>query len=389
LGSLVVLAGVVALVVCLGAARAASATLVVDDDGAECPTAPYSEIDDAVADANPGDTIMVCPGAYAPATISTRLVVRGFTKKLSASDCANDADAQNTAVNSVVEGLVVTASKVTITGLTLTGADNGVLVPGGLSSVGVTGNVIELNAVGINLNGGFVTADHNCIRHNNEPGSASGTGIYSDQGLKNASIVANAFFDNADGAAITLVGDGAGSVSGVKVDRNTSRADGDLISLGGVTDSSITNNTATGSLGSAIFVEEENAGILVDKNTLTDGEDEGIAVSASAGFESTGLTISNNKVTGNAGAATAEDVGIAVHADSLLDSTISKNTVTGNLQGGLRLELGNDDNLIEKNKLQKNLGTWDCFDEGTSSVWKSNKGKTQNVPGLCKGAKTV
>lgn len=385
---MVVLAGVVGLVVSLGAARAASATLVVDDDGSECPTAAYSEIDDAVGDANPGDTIVVCPGAYAPATLSTRLVVRGFTK-LSASECENDADAQNTAVNSVVEGLVVTASNVTITGLTLTGADNGVLVPGGLSSVGVTGNVIEDNAVGINLNGGFVGADHNCIRHNNEPGSASGTGIYSDQGLKNASIVANTFAGNDVGAAITLVGDGSGSVSGVKVDRNTSREDGDLISLGGVTNSSITNNTATGSVGSAVLIEAENAGILVDRNTLEDGEDEGIAINADGGVESTGLTISNNRITGNDGLGGA-DAGLAVYDASLLGSTISKNTVTANVGDGLHVDAGNTGNLIEKNKLQKNLGTYDCFDDtGPDNTWKSNKGKTQNQPGLCKGAKTV
>ena len=386
---MVVLAGVVALVVFLGAARAASATLVVDDDGFECPTAAYSEIDDAVGDANPGDTIVVCPGAYAPATISTRLVVRGFTKKLSASECENDADAQNTAVNSVVEGLVVTAGNVTITGLTLTGADNGVLVPAGLSSVGVTGNVIEDNTVGINLNGGFVGADHNCIRHNNEPGSASGTGIYSDQGLKNASIVANTFAGNDVGAAITLVGDGSGSVSGVKVDRNTSREDGDLISLGGVTNSSITNNTATGSAGSAIFIEAENAAILIDKNTLKDGEDEGIAIDADGGVENTGLTISNNKITGNDGLGGA-DAGLAVYDASLLSSTISKNTVTANVGDGLHVDVGNTGNLIEKNKLQKNLGTYDCFDDTSpDNTWKSNKGKTQNQPGLCKGAKTV
>ena len=59
-----------------------------------------------------------------------------------------------------------------------------------------------------------------------------------------------------------------------------SSGDGDLISLIGLTNSSITNNTATGTIGSAIFVEDGNSGIMIDKNTLQAGEDEGIAINA-------------------------------------------------------------------------------------------------------------
>ena len=50
---------------CLFAAPVArAATIAVDDDGAQCPAAPFSKIQDAVDAAAPGDTIAICPGVY-------------------------------------------------------------------------------------------------------------------------------------------------------------------------------------------------------------------------------------------------------------------------------------------------------------------------------------
>jgi hypothetical protein len=43
---------------------AQASTLAVDDDGVECPTAPYRSIQSAVDAARPGDTVAVCPGDY-------------------------------------------------------------------------------------------------------------------------------------------------------------------------------------------------------------------------------------------------------------------------------------------------------------------------------------
>ena len=39
-----------------------SAVLVVDDDGADCPSADFTSIQAAVAEAEPGSTILVCEG---------------------------------------------------------------------------------------------------------------------------------------------------------------------------------------------------------------------------------------------------------------------------------------------------------------------------------------
>ncbi len=43
----------------------AAADLVVDDDGEQCPRADYTNLQDAVDAAQPGETLAVCPGLYA------------------------------------------------------------------------------------------------------------------------------------------------------------------------------------------------------------------------------------------------------------------------------------------------------------------------------------
>src|SRR4051794_24936050 len=82
----------VGLVVFVGAARAAASTLVVDEGAGQCSNATYSDIDSAIADADPGDTILVCPGTYPAVTVDKRLTLRGFTPNLSQpSACASTA----------------------------------------------------------------------------------------------------------------------------------------------------------------------------------------------------------------------------------------------------------------------------------------------------------
>ena len=82
-----VLAAAVAVVASVAWVPSANAaTLSVDDDGGECPTATYDSVQDAIDDADPGDTVSICPGTYtegtgAPSTnaltITKSLTIRG------------------------------------------------------------------------------------------------------------------------------------------------------------------------------------------------------------------------------------------------------------------------------------------------------------------------
>jgi parallel beta-helix repeat protein len=389
----------VALVAFLGTARASTTARVVDDNGLQCPSAAYTDIQSAVDAANPGDTVVVCPGTYAGATIDKQLIVRGFTPDLSNASKCQDATTYpgtNTSKNSIIDGgtLAVGASRVTITGFTIQNTGDGIDVPGNLTLVGITKNLFQGDVIGINLNGGMMSADHNCFRGN----GPTGTGIYSDQGLSAARIVSNAFFENGD-AGITLIGDGTGSLDGVLIQKNTSYADGDLVSISGSTDSTIEKNTATAALGSAAYIESGNANLSITGNTFNAGEDEGIAIDAftdpglpTAGTKNVGLTVSNNKI--KSGATAHADAGIAVYLDSLDGSTFTKNTVNKNGYDGLFVADGNSGNLFENNDLKGNqvIGAgFDCHDDttgggtaGTDNTWTKNKGKTSSPSGLCK-----
>ena len=64
--------GAAALALAMGVpATASAATISVDDDGLDCPSAPYTSVQAAVDAASPGDIIAICPGTYeeGPATV--------------------------------------------------------------------------------------------------------------------------------------------------------------------------------------------------------------------------------------------------------------------------------------------------------------------------------
>ncbi len=68
-----VLARVLVLLACAGAARAQGALLVVDAAGG--PGSSFTSLADAVAAAADGDTLLVRSGAYAPFTIDGRTLI--------------------------------------------------------------------------------------------------------------------------------------------------------------------------------------------------------------------------------------------------------------------------------------------------------------------------
>jgi parallel beta-helix repeat protein len=363
--------GLIALALLFGSlssARSAQAlsVLLVDDDGAQCPSAGYTTISDAIAAADPGDTIVVCPGTYDATTVDKRLTLSGYTADLSTklSKCSDRLNnpADQTTKNSIVDGgFTLAANFVTIKGFTLTNADNGVLIPFGNDDEWITRNVIQDNSIGINLNGTMSLVESNCIRQNNRPGSAQGSGIYSDQGLKSTRINKNIFFDNTEVGITLLDFAGAGSLDDVQVNNNVSSQDGDLIAIAGSTNSVIKGNTSTLAVGSGIFIE---SGTLGDPNSL--------------------LSVTNNTIQSSG------DEGIFAEDGSLANSTIKNNKTKGNATFGIHIG-DNGDNSITNNNFKNGGADNDCQDDssgggtaGTANTWKNDKGKTASPPGICK-----
>ena len=153
------------------ASPAHSARLTVDDDKVECPNARFTRIQDAVDAASPGDEIHICRGTYAE-----QVTIRK----------ALDIDADNGAIlmppamhantTSLFDAapiatalLVANATGVSISGLTVDGANNGI-------------SACAPDLIGISFQNASGTVDHVAVRNfklaASLNGCQSGTGIF-------------------------------------------------------------------------------------------------------------------------------------------------------------------------------------------------------------------
>jgi parallel beta-helix repeat protein len=390
------------VLVAFGAGQALAATFVVDDDLAQCPGADFTDIQSAVNAAAPGDDIRVCPGIYSSTTVDKQLRLMGSTNPVNESECLDPAGdpGNDPAQDSIVQGaasapgFLVAADGVEIRSFTVKDAANdaGIRVPNTVSGTVLRLNVVRDNTIGVNLQSNGVTltsVDHNCIRRNNVTGSAAGTGVYSDAGLKNAGITLNTFFDH-DEAGITLLKALlAGPLELVEVALNSSKADANFVNITDSTDSAIHHNRATGTdVGSAVDIRHGNSGLIVQHNDLRLGADEGIHVfvdpTVLGATVNTGLDISFNVAVGNA------THGLNVRPNSLTSSLISHNMFQGNGDKGIWVRTGSGGNTFQNNDARGNTGV-DCQDDttgggtsATANTWVNNKGNESMPAGICK-----
>jgi parallel beta-helix repeat protein len=389
-----------ALLTTFGMTQVASANhddydFIVDDDfgtAGECPHATHATLAGAVAAASNGDNILVCPGTYAGTTINKRLDIDGAADTISSTGkCFRPVDHPGTDDDdfSVINGgLDITANDVKLKRLTLQAGAEGVMVGAGVSGLRMKRNIVQDNTIGIYLNGSGHEVTENCIRMNNLAGSASGNGIYTDQGLLNSLIDMNRLFAH-DATGINLIGPSGGGVlvDQVRILSNHSEDDSDFVSLIDTERTRIMHNSAfggptAGDDGALIFVEAGNNQLNIIKNNLLEGDDEGINFDADGGTPNTNVFVHDNIIKNNAGH------GINAVNDSLMDSQLWENIVRGNGDRGLGLENGSVNNRVTNNFLRANAG-FDCYDENApgDNFWKKNKGDDQNQPGLCKGTK--
>src|SRR5207249_1328759 len=102
----------------------------------------------------------------------------------------------------------INADSLTLDGFTIQGAtmqnNAGVQVNANYSGHRILNNVIQNNVLGLYLNStgpAVTTVQGNSFKSNANPGPSSGTGIYSDTGLKNVVINQNCFSGHAKNAS--------------------------------------------------------------------------------------------------------------------------------------------------------------------------------------------
>jgi hypothetical protein len=280
LGSATIVAGL-AFAVHVGASP--GATLVVDEDGkatsGNCNSAtvtPYTTIGAAVTAAAAGDTVKVCPGAYAEdVTVDKALTLKGAK--------ADNAVAPRTfgaADESTVTGLLtLTAPGVKVVGFSLTnpGQNLGVIVKTAANDASIRKNIVKtvgsnttaspVAAVYLELGPDSVTIANNRIGDiQSQTGSAQGILVgdsTSADPSEDTNITSNTISD------VTSQQKGA---YGIQLNNGASSAP----TSAGYTEADVSGNTIkdlTGNWVHAIGLEGETPNVVVEYNTVTSLED--------------------------------------------------------------------------------------------------------------------
>jgi len=389
-------------------------TLVVAKDKTQCPNAQFTTIQSAVVAAQPGDRILVCPGDYqekvAVSALTPNLTIvgihpSGWTNQCQAPvipDPTREAilDYPTTGANPDF-GFYVAADGVTVAGFFVRPSPagpvpnaqaTGIFTLNTFSGYGIFDNVLQSNSQGVypNSSGTIPTSiKHNCFRDNNHGVAASvaaaGNGIYTDEGLHNATISDNYF--TLDQNAAIVITTFLTKPSNLTITHNAS-VDDSSIALFHVQNSVVSKNFSLRSNGSAIYVGGDTNGLQIVQNVLKDGSFNGISIHENGEgpiLPNMSLLIERNKVTGfglN---------GIRL-AGTGTTNVVRYNRSDDNSQDGLHAAGGTGDGgettaswLIQRNMMRFN-SVFDCYDGNipTLNTWTENKGFTQNQPGLCK-----
>jgi parallel beta-helix repeat protein len=316
-----------------------SKTLLVDDDKAQCPTATFTKIQDAVNAATNGATIRVCAGLYKEqVTISKSLTINGDNGAIVMPTGVVTNSTSLASGNPIAAVILVTNStEVDLSGLIVDGANNG-----------LTG--CAPNLIGIYYRNASGTVQNNTVRNMKLStalnGCQSGLGIFVQSGFGTSKVTIdtnsvhdfqkNGITGNEVGTAVTIknnVVTGLGPTTGAAqngiqiafgatgtvdsnvsanhvwspcVDVNCAAAALDVLILSDRVE--VTHNTAGRSQG-GILVQANNAkvhdntvfdslifdgidlignGNSADNNTVTKSDESGIFVQGN-----------NNRVTGN------------------------------------------------------------------------------------------
>jgi len=301
----------------------AAATLVVDDNLA-CPGAGYTTLQAAVNAASTGDTIKVCAGTYAE-TVIVNVADLTFDGPQAGVDARTRTAVPEAVVGAAGGGFVVSADSAEINGFTLTGVTNPnplggtpLLTAGSTAGHDILNNIVTGNIIGtyVNTDGAApTTIRFNLFDDNNNPGPASGHGIYSDQGFSDVTVSDNEFTDN-DSAGVGI-SPFVGTNADITVSDNEFTGNGNAVyalGVGGVnltTNVDILDNTMDAQAGSQVGIFGAVSDVLIDGNTISNGLARGVRV---IGTQDSDVTVSNNSISGNAlGGIDNEDTGLVVN----------------------------------------------------------------------------
>ena len=367
------------------ALAAFAATLVVDNDFADCRQADFSSIQAAVAAAEPGDKILVCPGVYLETVEVTKPDLR-----IEAQAAPGEVVLQGTPSQPFGFRLLNTTG-VLVQGFTVQGfSDANIRIEGGSGNT-LRKNITTAAVVGSGIR--VINSSANVVEHNTSFANQNGitvTSTVKEPATSDNIIRHNETYSNGQaGLQILIVPPAVGTLSGNVLFRNDSH------------DNPIGIRNVQSAHGSVI----ENNRVFANLRGIIVGN-------------STGVTVRNNRSERNT------EFGIRLQ-NSAANNLVEKNEVFQNAQDGIRLESaappippgipgpvvanivqlnhirrnGRDgirvfDQLAAKNTIERNViresGEHDAHDDskgpgtaGTANFWINNKCETDLPDGLC------
>ena len=360
-------------------ASAFAATLVVDNDFDDCPQADFNIIQAAIAAAQPGDKILVCPGTY-PETV----VVDKPDLRIEAQAAPGEVVLQGTPAQQFGFHLLNTTG-VLLQGFTVRGfGDANIRIEGGgantlrknittaatgsgIRVINSSANVVEqntsfTNGAGISVNSTVIAPEpatsDNIIRYN-ETYSNVQAGL---QILVNPPAVGrlsgNVLFGN-DSHDNPIGIRNVQSANGSVIENNRVFENVRGIIVGNSTGVTVRNNRSERNSEFGIRLQNSAANNLVEKNEVFQNTQDGIRLESAACPCPPGIP------------------------GAVVANTVQLNLIRQNGRDGIRLF----DPLTAANTLERNViresGEHDAHDDGTTNVWINNKCETENRPGLC------
>ena len=399
--------------------------IVVDDDGLQCADADFDNVSEAVARANAGDTVKVCPGVYREfVRVDRPLTLAGASGAIDALECFDPGSSQpgdlDPATYAVLtrpaddEGdlLTVASGGVLVTGLVLEGAvtpqtrvepieDAAIRLGPETAGARVHHNLIRHNSLGIDLgsNGSATTGvDHNCLRENDFGMAAQ------RQDFVGGVVDHNQTFQNR--IIGYEVGDNFGSRQSSYA-HNVSREDGRGFFVRNSGNVSITDNDLE-PLSTGVQLAGGNTNVRITDNRIVGGTVAGVQLTAVPGPISQKVLVAGNDISGfgrtpttgfgiavgsNAAGMPSVDgvkvmdnllshngIGISVQLNNL-EVRVHGNTSVDNRQFGIRAQrqVGTassasfKDNVMLDNGSPELATTADAFDNNRSAnTWSGN-----------------
>jgi nitrous oxidase accessory protein NosD len=393
---------------CFGTAPAFARTLMVDDDGAECPQAEYNTIQQAVAAAQAGDKILVCRGRY-----FGTVVVDTSDLRIEAQAKPGEVVLRGTGAVGELGFLLLHTTGVVLQGFTVENFGRAqIRIQGGGGNTlreNVTQDAVVNDGIQVTSSSANVV-EHNTSHGNRQDGIFIGqiTDIPFEPASDNI-IRHNETFNNRFG--INLIGSGPGNVIVGNRSRdnaqrgivNGSLSHGNVIEHNHVSANGLT--PIPGVAGVGVGINVANSDLVTVRNNKVEGNGtSGISLNAAMRTVVTNNQSDDNGAAGvQLNAATSNEVeknklfrnqdGVRLFSNTPVNpaaaNVIRANYIWQSGRDGIRAEVTSSHNTIERNVVLNSV-EHDAHDDsvgsgtaGTANFWIDNHCGTENRLVLC------